>query len=53
MQIGTNAILLALTLQFRRSVSAQEVERAQHELTEQIERTLPEIRRAFVRSVAV
>ncbi len=53
MQIGADAILLAATVQFHQSVSATEVERAQHELTAVIERTCPEIRRAFLRSASV
>ena len=53
MQIGADAILRAATLQFHQSVSATEVERAQHELTTEIERTCPEIRRAFLRSASV
>lgn len=53
MQIGADAILLALSVRFRPAISALEVERAQHELAERIEGTVPEIRRAFVRSATV
>jgi cation diffusion facilitator family transporter len=53
MQIGADAILLAATLRFRGSVSAQEVERGQRELAAQIESAFPEVRRAFLRSSTI
>ena len=53
LQMGADAIMLAATLQFRQGLPAEEIVSALRELTADIERSCPEIIRAFFRPSAV